>query len=226
MSIRKAKPAFYSLFAVIPLCGALLSFIFGGAGVSKAQTVKTLVAAPNCDAPCLFGQSLNGATYSQVRELLETSSWTKGAEITFDAGNISWRWPEAAVHQVVSPEYPGLSQFRDVNYIDFQNGIVQKIVIVFSLPIKDIIAEFGDDFDVYPFAYYGRFTTYALVYRSLGGEIFEAMVDCQNPQITPDTLVMNYYYRYGLSSEIATKNPIRWQGYTTQLPDCSAFQPQ
>jgi len=208
------------------LCIVLLAPYFSSESASGVFTIAAMLSTHGCEAPCVFGVSLNNATYDDVRELLQSAAWTRQALIEFEEDHISWRWSDTVIRRLVSDEFPGLSQFRDLNYIDFEGGVVENINIVFALPLEDVIAEFGNEFRVYPYGYYGRFTTYALMYETLRGGILEAMVDCTNPQMTPKTFLMNYYYRRGLTAELAgTSDGVPWQGYETQLADCTAFQP-
>jgi hypothetical protein len=169
--------------------------------------------------------SLKDATYEQVKNLLETSPLTADTQIDFEDELISWHWSQAVEEWLTSSEYPNLSPWHDINYISFKDGFVWDVNIVFALPLQDIIDVFGDDFRVYPVGSDGRQSIYGLVYHEPAG-VFMTSLDCDNPAVSPETFIGNYYYRSTFIPALDDpETTVLWQGYSTELQDCSFFKP-
>jgi hypothetical protein len=194
---------------------------------SAMSNVTEIIKTEDCSAPCLFGTSLQGATYEEIRGLLETSHWMDGADVEFNEHHVFWEWSDEVTPQLVSDQDQGLSSWTSTNLIDFRDNILWSTSIAFSLSVDDIINEYGNEFQVYPFGYNGRLTTYALAYPQFNGGVFEAKVACINPEITPDTLVVGFSYNPNIQQQrIAESSIVQWVGYDTRIPaDCSPFQP-
>lgn len=209
-----------SIFVVI----AFPSVSFGN-NLSHAHTLAAILSTERCSSPCLFDMSLKDATYEQIKSLLETSPFTSDAQIKFEDKRISWYWSHTVEQWFTSSTYPNLGPWHDLNYINFKNGLVWDVNIAFALPLKDIIDVFGDDFRTYPFGSDGRWNVYGLAYQEPSG-IFTTSKNCDSPDFPPDTLIENYYYR---STFIPTlddpETTILWQGYSTELQNCSFFKP-
>jgi hypothetical protein len=228
MFLRKYGYQFvwFSFLLLLVSCNGIWDVLNNTHPSSAMKNVVEIIKTDDCNAPCLFGTSLRGATYEEIGRLLETSPWMNHAEIEFNVGRILWEWSDEVTPQLVSEQYQGLSRWKLTNSFYFQHNILWSADIVFSLSVEEIINEYGDKFQVYPFGYYGAITTYALVYPQFNGGVFEAKVDCSNPEITPKTLVLGFSYDQNIEQEIAKANIVQWAGYDTKLPaDCSSFQP-
>lgn len=195
---------------------------------SGAILIKEMITADNCESLCFFGNSLAEKTYEQTRKLLETHPLTQDATFDFQEDNIDWTWSETATLLLTSGRHDHLNPYlnMDLNVIIFSrelDGKVSSVTVALRSPLYEIIEVFGDNFLVYPLGAVRNIHAYGIVYDDLPG-VFEVHLDCNQPELTSHTDIVRYYYSY--TPDLRATGTI-WEGYGTQLPDCSApaFQP-
>jgi hypothetical protein len=174
---------------------------------------KIAVMLGNCSIPCLFGKSLQDASYDDLKTFLEDAERLRNTQITFESDRISWQWSDEVV-----------SKWAEINEIVFRENVFYSYRVVFIQSFATITAEYGNDFVIYPYYYAGRYTPYAMEYEQFNGAIFEILLSCDFPQVQPDTLIIAFGYPKRSTTNLKPATPIHWTGYDTQLPGCEAFR--
>lgn len=185
---------------------------------ASPQALSSLLHLTDCSmTPCLFGVSIEGATHAEVEEMLLTSPLTIDAEYDFSEGNIRWFWPGTIAEQLNVAAYPVLEE----NIIIFNDDVVYQINLAIAIKLEDLIAQFGTPQMIQPYTY-TRFgdMDFLVTFENIQGS-FKARTRCDKPTLAPDTIVLEH-----ISHQMFASMPvIEWEGYNTDLPRCSVFQP-
>lgn len=193
-------------------------YIIANNTAASPQALSNLLHLTDCSiTPCLFGVSIDGATQTIVEGILLTSPLMEDAEYNVSERNIRWFWPETVAEQLNIASYPMLEE----NIIIFNDDVVYQVNLAMAIKLEDLIAQYGTPQMIQPYTYthFGDMD-FLVAFENIQGS-FKARTRCDMPTLAPDTIVLEH-----ISHQMFASMPIiEWEGYDTDLPGCSVFQP-
>lgn len=187
---------------------------------SPASPIDLLMLDACTAPPCLFGHSLQEANYEQVARMLENASLTQGATIEHDNTTLEWFWPEAIASQLApASNYPPFYY----NYIDFRQGEVDSVKLIFTIQLDELINKWGEPNSVIPFSYTHWGDMEILLDYGESRGYFGVLTNCSKPELMSDNLVA--FHISARPGTISREFEMPWSGYSSELPDCAIFQP-
>jgi hypothetical protein len=169
------------------------------------------------ESPCLFGVSLRGANEKTTKQILQDSNLADSLEITATEPYIQWIWTKE-----FGKKLNIIDRNEDDNFVTFGEGQVNMVSISFIVNLGTIIQIYGNPSFVVPYGYNNWGNMHYLIAFEKAEGYFVATTLCDKPLLEADTSIIGHFSY--LKTPYISSDIINWQGYTSDLPDCTIFQ--
>lgn len=161
-----------------------------------------LKSSPFVDQQTLSNQPNGGSTWEWLPSLYFARKFN-----TLDRySNLDWNYPPFTLNGI-RPNEDGW-----------------EVTLVFRIELQHIIAQFGEPSLAVPYTYTRTGGMYFKLYFDQMNGYFVASIRCDSAALEANTTVVAHRSTTN-SSPTADPQAIIWQGYTSDLPNCSIFQP-